>query len=190
MKRTEIIIIGTLHTGWTPHDELIELLKNIEPNNILVELSKEELSTERRKTSIRDEMIAAYDWATGNNIPVNVFDTENNILREGITGTEPFFIQHGQQMKKILKNYSWKDLNSDKPWNLPGIKCLDKEMNERYIDPEKSTKRDIELVNSIKNLIKQGKNVILIGAGHLDFLEESFPDAEFPLRIKKTARSN
>ena len=189
MKKTEIIIIGTLHTGWTPHNKLIELIENIDPDNILVELSKEELSTERRKTSIRDEMIAVHDWAIESGVPVSTFDSENDILREGITGTEPFFIEHGQQMKKILKDYSWKDLNDDKPWNQPEIKRLDKKMNEKYIDPKKSDKRDIELVNSIKNLITEGKNVILIGAGHLSFLEEYFSDAKFPLR-KKTARNN
>jgi len=38
-----VVIIGTIHLNWTPKDELWEVLSDINPDQVLVELSDEEL---------------------------------------------------------------------------------------------------------------------------------------------------
>ncbi len=179
-----LIIIGTLHCKSTPHQELVEVLENIAPDKLLVELAPEELGAERRKTSIRDEMLAAYDWAIHTGVAVEVFDSENDILRDGITGQEPAFQEYSEVSKRILRSYSWKELNQADPWNAPELQALDKAMDLQYIDPVKSARRDTMLLNEIKNKIIAGKNVVLVGAGHLDLLQKHLPDAEFPFREK------
>ena len=182
MVKKEIIVIGTLHSSWTQHDELITLLEEYDPDKLLVELSPEELSEERRKTSIRDEMFAAYDWAREKGVPVDVFDEENDVLREGVTGKELMFKEYEQQSRRILKGYSWKKLNQDEPWNTPELKELDEKMNRYYVDPKKSKKREKQLIENIRSLSYRGRNVVLVGVGHLATLENQLVDAQFPLR--------
>ena len=83
-----------------------------------------------------------------------------------------------------IRNYSWKELNQADPWNAPELQALDEAMDLQYIDPVKSARRDTMLLNEIKNKTIAGKNVVLVGAGHLDFLQKHLPDAEFPFREK------
>jgi len=87
-----IIIIGTLHDKWTPVNELRDTLNELNPDKVLIELSKEELRDRPREDSIRDEMFAAYDWAIENSKQVDVFDVEVSTLKKGVTGKELNFI--------------------------------------------------------------------------------------------------
>jgi len=182
MSEIEIIVIGTIHSSWTPHDKLIALLEEHDPDKLLLELSPEELSEERRKSSIRDEMFAAYDWAKENGTSVDVFDEENDVLREGVTGQESVFEEHAQRSEEILRGYSWKDLNKDEPWNDPAHQELEEKLDTYYIDPDKSQQRESNLIRKIEKLLEPGRNVVLVGVGHLAALENQLPRAQFPLR--------
>jgi len=178
----EIIVIGTLHSNSTPHKELLELVEEVGPDKVFVELSPEELGEERRQNSIRDEMFAVYDWARDHKLPICAFDIENDILKEGVTGNEAIFQELEQKSKKILENYSWKELNEKAPWNIPRIRELEEELEEKYIDQEKSKERERQILENIKNELIEGKNLIITGAGHLSFFEKELPNAHFILR--------
>ncbi len=178
----KVIIIGTIHLNWTPKDELEEVLRDINPDKVLVELDKDELYDNPREDSVRDEMFVVYDWAVRNKKKVDYFDTGDSSLKDGVTGKEPEFLQFELECKKLLKNHSWKDLNKEGLWNIPSVKKLKDEIKEKYFDKEKSKKREYEMLSNIKNKLINGVNVIVTGAGHLSFFEKEMPDAVLPLR--------
>ena len=178
----EVIIIGTIHLNWTPKDELEKVLSDINPDQVLVELSGEELNERPRKDSIRDEMFVAYDWAVRNKKMVDYFDTGDSSLKDGVTGKEPEFLQQELRYKELLKNYSWKDLNKEKSSNIPEVKKLDDEIEEKYFDKEKSKKREHAMLDTIRGKLVEGTNVIVTGAGHLSFFKKEIPDAILPFR--------
>lgn len=177
----EVLVIGTIHLNWTPKDELEEALRNLRPDKLHVELSPEELN-KPREDSIRDEMFVAYDWAARNNIPVSVFDIDEDILKDGVTGKESEFMAHELKEKELLKNYTWKDLNSAKPWQEPVIAALEKEIVKKYFNKEKSELREHKMLKNVKDGLIEGRNVIVTGAGHLNFFEREIPSAELPFR--------
>ncbi|MEX1027355.1 MAG: hypothetical protein WD049_05020 [Candidatus Paceibacterota bacterium] len=177
----EIILIGTIHSGWTPVDELRQVLAEQQPDKVLVELSPEELKRSR-EDSIRDEMFTAHDWAVENDVPVGVFDVENHILKEGVTGKEPAFTEYEQKSKEILNGYTWKELNNEKPWQSPEITALEEQMNKEYIDVEKSKQREQTMLENIKDDLIERRNVVVTGTRHLSFFKQNLPDAEMLLR--------
>lgn len=180
----QISVIGTIHLNWTPKDELEKVLTDLQPDQLLIELSPEELKRPRTE-SIRDEMFIAYDWALLNKVKVAVFDVEEDILNEGITGKEPEFMEHELKSKELLKEYSWKDLNKIEPWQTSEITALEKEIEEKYFDKDKSRRREFQMFENIKEKLVDGQNVIVTGAGHLTFFKEQFPSANLPFRDKK-----
>jgi len=177
-----IIIIGTLHDKWTPVNELRDTLNELNPDKVLIELSKEELRDRPREDSIRDEMFAAYDWAIENSKQVDVFDVEVSTLKKGVTGKELNFIKLENKVKKLLKEYSWKDLNNLKPWNISEVTELEDKIVEKYFDKDKMREREFKMLNNLNKLIIDGKNVIIIGTGHLTFFQEQIPDAKLIFR--------
>lgn len=179
-----IIIIGTIHLHWTPKDELWQVLDDINPDQVLVELSHEEMHERPRNDSIRDEMFAAFDWAVEHNKLVNYFDSEDSPLKEGVTGKEPEFLEHELKSKDLLKNYSWKDLNKPEPWQISEVKELEDRITEQYFDVEKSQLREQKMLQEIHAKLVNGTNVIVTGAGHLSFFEKELPEAELPFRYK------
>ncbi|MCF7816099.1 MAG: hypothetical protein K9M10_00005 [Candidatus Pacebacteria bacterium] len=178
----KVIIIGTIHLNWTPKEELWETLSNINPDQVLVELSDEELNLRPRNDSIRDEMFFAYDWAIQHNKLVNYFDTEDSPLKEGVTGKEPEFMEHELRSKELLKNYSWKDLNKMEPWKISEVKELEDKITEKYFDIKKSKEREQKMLGNILSKLIEGTNVVIIGAGHLSFFEKEIPGAILPFR--------
>lgn len=176
----QIIIIGTLHAGWTPADELRAVLAAQKPDQVLVELSPEELERPR-EDSIRDEMFAAYDWASGKDTPVAVFDHENDVLREGVRGDEDAFREYEQKSREIFRGYTWKQLNREDPWQVPAMQELEQYMNEHYIDPEKATRREAVMLETIRQKMIDGRNVVVTGVGHLPFFSKHLPSAAMPL---------
>lgn len=179
----EVVIIGTIHLNWTPKEELWEVLNYINPDQVLVELSDEELNIRPRTDSIRDEMFSAYDWAIKNNRLVNFFDIEDSPLKNGITGKEPEFIEHELRSKELLKNYSWKDLNKAEPWKISEVKEIEDKIVEKYFDLTKSKEREQKMLANILSKLIDGTNVIVTGAGHLSFFERELPNAVIPFRI-------
>lgn len=177
----EIIIIGTLHHEFTPKPELEEIIKEINPDKVLVELSPEEM-VRPREDSRRDEMFFAYDWAIENGKQVDVFDIENDILKEGITGKEPDFAKVGSEMGELLKVHSWKDQNNEEVWKTPAYTKLDDYLKEKYFNTEKVEERDQIMLQNIKDKLVEGKNLIVTGTAHLTFFKEQLPSAILPLR--------
>ena len=61
---------------------------------------------------------------------------------------------------------------------------MEDELYTRYIDQTKSEEREKALLQNIQENTVFGTNVILTGAGHLNFFQKHFPDAIFPYRKK------
>jgi len=179
-----VIVIGTIHLEWTPKDELWQVLDDINPDQVLVELSQEELHERPRNDSIRDEMFAAYDWAVAHNKLVNHFDNEYSPLKDGVTGKEPEFLEHELKSKDMLKNYSWQDLNRPEPWQISEVKELEDKITKQYFDVEKSKEREQQMLKVIRAKLIDGVNVIVTGAGHLSFFENELRGAELPFRYE------
>jgi hypothetical protein len=176
-----IIIVGTIHLNWTPQAELEQALSELNPNKVFIELSENELA-QPRKDSIRDEMFVSYDWAKQHNIPFTVFDVEHSGLKEGVTGTEPEFMEHELKCKELLKEYSWKDLNNVEPWQISEVAALEKEIEDKYFDTNKSKQRELAMLENINKELVDGVNVIITGAGHLTFFKDHIPEAVLPFR--------
>ncbi|MEK6842233.1 MAG: hypothetical protein AABX84_00295, partial [Nanoarchaeota archaeon] len=60
----KIYIIGTIH-GMTPNNELKSILKKINPNQILVEITEKYLKNKKFKNYPK-EMVYAYSWGIKN----------------------------------------------------------------------------------------------------------------------------
>ncbi|MEO5646509.1 MAG: hypothetical protein ABIO57_01930 [Candidatus Paceibacterota bacterium] len=177
----EIIIIGTLHHEFTPKAELEEIIKGINPDKVLVELSPEEL-LRPREDSIRDEMFFAHDWAVENGKQVDVFDIENHTLKDGFTGREVGLIQLGSEMGELLKVHSWKEQNSENAWKTPEYTKVNDLIMEKYFNSEKLEERNQTMLQNIKDKVIEGKNLVIAGTAHLTFFKEQLPNAILPLR--------
>ena len=169
-----IIIIGTLHEGLTPVDELQEILEDIHPDQLLVEITKEDLQDERFGKYPK-EMVYAHKWAKKNNIQVNGFDSPIDVMKHNITKEDE---KHAvSEIYKLLKDHTWKDMNKKE------YQDIESRLIEELVDPLKHKKRQQEMLQNIKrSMLSQGKILILTGAGHLEFFEEHLPEATFPFR--------
>jgi len=168
-----LYFIGTLHAGITSNNELGLLIEEISPDQILVEIAQEDLE-KNNLDGYPPEMIFAYDFAKNNNILVNGFDLKINVLKAGVTEEDSQRLILLQ--KKIVGDRSWKDFNRSED---------EKELNkvDNITDWNKWRNREIELGKNIRKIILKGKKVLVItGCGHLDFFEQLFEKATFPLR--------
>jgi len=84
---TNIIIISTLHAGITPNNELEEIFKKYKPDQILVEISQEDIE-KNNLNSYPPEMIFTYQWAKSNGIKVAGFDSKINVFKDGVTSAD------------------------------------------------------------------------------------------------------
>ena len=120
-------------------------------------------------------MIEAYLWAKKNKIKVAGFDFDINVFAGGKTEKDNQKLMEEQD--KVVQKHNWKDFN-----NRGFLELLDKDENN-LVDKGKFKLRQEKMFENIrKNLIKSGTIIILIGAGHLAFFENKFPNAIFPLR--------
>ncbi len=78
-----IIIIGTLHEGFTPKRELIGMLTAYAPNQLLIEITANDLQ-KRKIGSYPIEMRQAYQWALRNKTKVAGFDSPIDCLKRGV----------------------------------------------------------------------------------------------------------
>jgi len=173
-----ITLVGTLHGGLTPKNELEEVLEGLKPDQLFVELTPNELKEIENTKSIRDEMIFALRWAKKNGIKVDIFDRNEGELKKGATGKEPAFLKLLEEGDRIIKKYSWKELNKEEPWKTQPLKGIEDKINEMVVDAKKAREREEEMIKNIKEkMISSGKIVILTGAGHLTFFEKRIPNA-------------
>jgi hypothetical protein len=176
----KIIIVGTLHGGITPNNELKEVLEELNPDQLLVEMKNKGL-IDNKTEEYPSEMIFVYNWAKENNIKVFGFDSDIDTFREGVTQEDNQAIIEKQD--RAMGNLSWKDFNIEE-----NNKLLDVEGIENLINPEKEKMREMEMLKNIQNnIIKNGTVVIITGAGHLNFFEKNIKDAVFPFRGKYNA---
>lgn len=175
--KKKIIVIGTLHAGLTSHAELKEILEEYKPNQLLVEISQNDIK-QGKINSYPSEMVFAYNWAKKNKIRVDGFDSKINTFRAGVTKEDNN--KAIKEQKEIMKHYSWKEMNqsiNNQKLKTKTTKNLD--------DSEKLKKLNFEMLNNIKKLmIKEGIIVILTGCGHLDFFEQHLKNAIFPFRLR------
>lgn len=173
----KLIIIGTLHAGLTPHNELKEALEQYDIDQLLVEITAEDLAKGRLE-KYPDEMIYAYRWAIKNNVRVDGFDSSINVLAEGMTDADNKKVIEEQQKILESKGYGWKDLNKKEITEIFNTKSV-----KKLIDRTKETQREKKMLQNIKSkLIPEGTIVILTGAGHLNFFEKHLKQAIFPYR--------
>ncbi len=175
LNMKKIIIIGTLHAGLTPKNELKEVLEKYNPNQLLIEIAEEDIKN-REFYSYPLEMVFAYDWANKNKVKVNGFDLKIDVLRKGMKEEDNQKVI--EEQKKLMNNFSWKDMNK-----AENLKKLDTDSAKNLVDSKKEEKREFEMLKNIKNsMIDNGKILIITGCGHLDFFEKHIINAVFPFR--------
>lgn len=171
----KIIIIGTLHVGLTPKNELQELLDRFKPDQLLVELSNDDIINDKIGL-YSDEMLFAYDWAKDNDVLVNGFDANISVL--SAAKNEEDNNEVIEEQKKIIEKYSWKDFNK-----TSYLKLLNTEKEARLIDRKKWDLREEKMLeNILENIIPEGMVLIVTGSGHIPFFEKNIKDAIFPLK--------
>ena len=167
----KIIVIGTLHAGSTPNEELKQIFDDYGPTQILVEISQGDID----KNNISEyppEMIFAYEWAIQNNIKINGFDSKIDIFKKGVTSKDNQKLIKEQE--KLIKNYSWRDFNKIEKEKL---------LIDNITDPVKEKKREEEMFKNIKEVIdNHGTILIIMGCGHLNYFEKNLKNAIFPFR--------
>ncbi len=173
----KIIIIGTIHHGWTPNEELKDVLEKYVPNQLFIEIAEEDIVKNNLK-EYPPEMIFALNWAKENKVRADCFDVAGFTLKKGTTKKEiKNLIEEFSGLVKKTK-LTWTDMNKEK-----NLKLLDAPNYLNAIDWKKEKAREREMLNNIKRVIlKSGTIVIVTGAGHLKFFEEHFKRAEFPFR--------
>ena len=174
----KIIIVGTLHAGLTPEDELKEVLEKFNPDQVLVEIIQKDIDN-KKFDSYPSEMIFAYKWANNKGIKVRGFDYKINVLKEKMTEEDnKKVIEEQKELIKKTGKFDWKDMNKEE-----NLKLLKIESAERLVDPKKEKKREIEMLENInKVMISKGVVVIITGVGHLGFFRKNIKDALFPFR--------
>lgn len=167
-----IIVIGTLHAGLTPNEELEKIFTEYKPTQILVEISQDDINSDNLN-KYPPEMIFTYEWAITNNVKVNGFDSKINVFKEGLTENDNLDLI--EEQKKLIKKYSWKDFNKSENKKLLDI--------DNITDPVKEKKREQEILKNINKAIDENGSILIItGCGHLDFLEQNLKNAIFPFR--------
>mgnify|MGYP001612470089 CR=1 FL=1 len=170
----KIIIIGTFHTGLTPNKELKEVLEEIKPDQLLVEITEREIKNDNLRKYL-PEMVFAYRWAKKKKIAVSGFDSSINVLSKGMTEKDNKSIIKKQ--KKLMRGYTWKDFNKEKY-----LKLLEGS-EEDLIDWKKEQRREKKMLQNIKKAMhSNGIIVIVTGCGHLKFFKKHIKRAVFPFR--------
>ncbi len=175
-----IYLVGTLHGGLTPHTELQTILEELKPQQVFVELTdKEVLSLVEGKSLFRDEMVFIYNWARKYGVEVVNYDIENDILKPGVNGSEPEFRRLVGEQKKILDQFSWKDLNKSENWDISeDFQELDVQLHKLFLDKDKGVIREQGMFERInKSILEEGIVVVFCGTGHLQFFKENLADS-------------
>lgn len=175
----KVFIIGTLHLGFTPKDELREVLEELRLTQLFVELPPED--SEKREVAEKhsDEMAFAYRWAKENNVLVVSYDIGGGNLEKEGAEEDKEYIQLSKEELEEAKKISWRERNKKNAYKGSAWEKI----KEKFIDQKKWDAREKQMLENIRqNLADEGTVVILTGAGHLDFFEENLSEAEFLFR--------
>ncbi len=168
-----LFFVGTLHAGLTPNKELEAIIKEINPDRILVEILQEDIE-KVQVGSYPPEMVFAYKFARNNKIRVLGFDSKVDIFQDSVTKADDQELL--LQQKRIIGNKSWKLFNKSE--NAKLLTEVD-----QISDMNRWRKREKEMARNIRKVVFENKKVLVItGCGHLDYFEQEFPNAVFPLR--------
>jgi pheromone shutdown protein TraB len=171
----KIIVIGTLHAGITPNNELKEVIESFKPNQLLVEIVNDDI-IKNDLSSYPPEMVFAYEWAKNSNVKVAGFDSKINVFREGVMPEDNQAMIEKQ--KKLMKKLSWKDFNK-----IENEQLLDVDGLDELIDQGKERVRKNEMLKNIEaNIAESGTILIITGTAHLNYFELNIKDAIFPFR--------
>lgn len=174
---SNLIFIGTLHAHLTPHHELQSVLEEYQPELLLVEISQEDIDNDSI-SKYPDEMVFAYQWAQRNDIKVAGFDCDINTLAEGVNEKDNHLAI--KEQAKVLAKYSWQEANTVKV-----DKLLDTPLAKKLDDPQKVKLREQKMLQNVEKMLECDQKIVVVtGSGHLNFFEECFPQALFPLRYK------
>jgi len=178
----EYLIIGTLHSGLTPKNELKSLLAEIEPDQVLVELPEGYDSEKiRDRAVVPDEMLFAHSWAQKNNIQADCFGVESDdvdIFQEGFDEDSPEYQEVLKTEEKIIEKYNWKEFNTKKVCDL-----LDIPVKEKIFDQSILDKQEAGMLKNIREKsIDNGKAVIITGYDHIDYFHDNLENSSTPLR--------
>lgn len=169
-----IVVIGTIH-GRTPRRELEEVLDEISPDLLLVEIAEEDLKKEEIE-KYPEEMVAACQWAKENGVQTHGFDVDIDVFRKGVGEEENERVIELQ--KEVMGKISWKNMNQEE-----NLKLLDIPEARSLVDHKKEEEREKLMLSNIKGHIEhEGTVVVITGCGHLEFLEQEVPSAHFPFR--------
>lgn len=178
----EIFIIGTIHGKYTPKEELQKILEDLEPDQVLVELTGVPSLEMKARQIYAEELVFAYHWAKDRGLEVGTFDVDSQhsyfIKGKGPNDQEYKKLMENQQ--SIIEKHSWKEFNNETVNNLLNDPLLPLLFN---MDNENQREK-IMLENIKKLMIENDRIVIVTGAGHLQFFESNLPEAKIPLRTK------
>lgn len=171
-----------MHGGLTPKEELIQILEDFQPNQVLLEFTEKEFENINKTALIvRDEMGNALEWALSKRIAADYFDVDMPLSEKEKSFTDPVFVAMNEEFGKELSKYSWKELNEKKEFDSK-LNELEKELHT-FISKEASDEREKLMKQGVsEKMLSEGIVVILTGVDHLDFFEKEFPNALFPLR--------
>lgn len=166
-------LVGTVHNMFPKHKkEFAQILKRINPDQILVEIDKKDLKSSKIKKYPK-EMVYAYKWAIKRKKKTDGFDYDINI----IISNKKDLIKAEKKEKKLIDRVGWKELNKKKYSSV-----IDNIVN-KIINKRKALNRRKLMLKNIKNrAIDNGKILILTGTGHLSFFERHIKGAIFPFR--------
>ncbi len=171
-----ILVIGTVHSMMPEHQQELEnLFRVLNPDQILIEISPEDVQRENFK-DYPQEMTYAYYWAKIQGKRVNGFDASMDIL--DIAVSDDMKRQLESEAGHLIAIVNWKYLNKTETEIYRRLSLL----TERMIDKEKNRQRQETMLQNIqKQLIPRGKILILTGSFHLPFFQKNLKNALFPL---------
>lgn len=175
-----IYIIGTLH-GFTPIEDLSDILEKLNFTQILIELPEDAPEKFKENNDIRDEMMWTYQWAKKKGVKVGLFDEYQPLFKKGMSVESPEYKEYVEKEREFLKKYTWQDFN--KVEFLEKLNLHTEEIEEKLFDRMKSRKREKKMLENIKRLMSAEGNVVIItGVSHLDFFKKNLENATIPLR--------
>ncbi|MBI4019810.1 MAG: hypothetical protein HY367_00640 [Candidatus Aenigmarchaeota archaeon] len=173
----KIYVIGTLHNMMPRHKkELIGILERMNPDQVLVEIAWSDLKA-GKLAKYPKEMAVAYMWAVRKHKKAGGFDSKINIIKKSVTQRKAKEIE--KKMFRRVRKLGWKELNKARHEHI-----LD-DLYDLLVDTRKHTMREREMLKNIRRLAgKEGRILIVTGAGHLPFFEKNLKGAVFPFRRK------
>ena len=170
----KVILIGTVHLGLTPIDELIDEVISHNPDRILIEIDQDGNGAQEMKQLLQ--------WCKDNSAEYHCFDEAAPAEQSASGPTEKEIVDFTKAIQDKLQGVSWKDLNNPSVWKETGAEEINQAFTDKFYDPEKIKDREKLLDKNISNLLTEGTNVVVTGAGHMTRLLDSIPGSTAPLR--------